>query len=311
MLAEKIIQGDRFALSRAITLCESSLYSDKITASTLLEKILPYSGKSIRVGVSGVPGAGKSTFIEALGIYLLSLKMKVAVLAVDPSSSRTRGSIMGDKTRMPKLSNHPAAYIRPSSTGKTLGGIAAATHEAMLLCEAAGFDIILIETTGVGQSEILVKDMTDHFLLLLLTGAGDDIQLLKKGIMEVTDTVVINKAEGENLIAAEKLKKELFLWNHELPVHLSSSINNTGIKEVWDSIIKSIETKKVTSSFLLKRKDQNIKWMHQAALSFLENIFYQTPGIKDKITELEQQVSDSELPATSAALKLLEIFTKK
>jgi len=245
IIYDGIISGDRTLLSRGITLIESSLLSEKTDSRTLIQRCMPHSGKSLRIGVSGVPGVGKSTFIETFGLNLINKGHKVAVLAIDPSSTRTKGSILGDKTRMEVLSNNSSAFIRPSATKGALGGVTRASHEAIILCEAAGFDIIIIETVGVGQSETEVSQMVDFFLLLMLAGAGDELQGIKRGIMEIADLIVINKADGDNItkaeLAASVYKNALHLfpslpngWKPE--VLTASAIGNDGIKEVWEKI---------------------------------------------------------------------------
>ena len=247
-----ILAHNPFILSRAITLIESQLESDNELATQIIDKLMPYTGNSIRVGITGVPGVGKSTFIETFGLYLADLatelenkNKKIAVLAIDPSSQRSGGSILGDKTRMEKLSNHKNAYIRPSPARSSLGGVSRKTRETMLLCEAAGFDIILIETVGVGQSETIVKGMVDFFLLLMLAGAGDELQGIKRGIMEMADMLVITKADGENKNAATKAKSQykhaLHLFppndaNWTVPVEICSALENEGIEKIWKSI---------------------------------------------------------------------------
>mgnify|MGYP006194132167 CR=1 FL=1 len=241
-----VLQSDRVVLSRAITLVESTLDSDQLIAEKVMEGILPYSGNSIRIGISGVPGVGKSTFIESFGKILVEKGHKVAVLAVDPSSQQSHGSILGDKTRMENLASDKRAYIRPSPAGSTLGGVSARTREGMLLCEAAGYDIILIETVGVGQSETAVHGMTDFFLLLMLAGAGDELQGIKKGIMEMADMVVINKADGDNIRKSQIARSQYQNALHIFPqsesgwspvVSTASAIKNIGIDKVWEEII--------------------------------------------------------------------------
>ncbi|MCB0428116.1 MAG: methylmalonyl Co-A mutase-associated GTPase MeaB, partial [Mangrovimonas sp.] len=244
---EGVLSGDRVILSRAITVVESNLESDKVLAKTIIQEILPHSGNSIRIGITGVPGVGKSTFIEAFGKYLIKLGHKVAILSIDPSSQRSKGSILGDKTRMEQLSGMEEAYIRPSASGETLGGVANKTGESMLLCEAAGYDVILIETVGVGQSETAVHGMTDFFLLLMLAGAGDELQGIKKGIMEMADMVVINKADADNVQKSERARVQYQNALHLFPlaesgwspvVTKASSVENTGIERVWEEIMK-------------------------------------------------------------------------
>ena len=242
-----ILANDRIILSRAITLIESQLSEDRKLAEKVLEGILPNTGNAIRIGITGVPGVGKSTFIEAFGKYITTQNKKIAVLAIDPTSQRTKGSIMGDKTRMEELAHDPLAYIRPSPSGNTLGGVANKTRETMLLCEAAGFDIILVETVGVGQSETVVKGMVDFFLLLMLSGAGDELQGIKRGIMEMADAVVITKTDGDNIQKAKNAKMEyihaLHLYpptqnNWYPPVLTCSALQQTGLTEIWEVMME-------------------------------------------------------------------------
>ena len=265
-----ILKGDRVILSRAITIIESNLESDKILAKEIIQAILPASGKSIRIGVTGVPGVGKSTFIEAFGMHLIKQGSKVAILSIDPSSQRSKGSILGDKTRMEALGQMDDAYIRPSASGDTLGGVANKTGETMLLCEAAGYDVILIETVGVGQSETAVHGMTDFFLLLMLAGAGDELQGIKKGIMEMADMVVINKADGDNIRMSEMAKRQYQNALHIFPqsesgwtpvVSTASSTKNIGIDNVWDTILEFKKLVDKNDYFNENRTRQQIQWM--------------------------------------------------
>ena len=244
---EGVLRGDRVLLSRAITIVESNLASDKVLAKEIIQAILPNSGNSLRIGITGVPGVGKSTFIEVFGKYLIEKGYKVAILSIDPSSQRSKGSILGDKTRMEELANREEAYIRPSASGDTLGGVANKTGETMLLCEAAGYDIILIETVGVGQSETAVHGMTDFFLLLMLSGAGDELQGIKKGIMEMADMLVINKADGDNIQKSQMAKRQYENALHIFPesasgwtpvVTTASALKNIGIPEVWEKMLE-------------------------------------------------------------------------
>lgn len=317
--AKEIISGNRIILSKAITLVESSLPADNESAQKILGEIMPHTGTSIRVGITGVPGVGKSTFIEALGKHITSLNKKLAVLALDPSSKHSKGSILGDKTRMEELSNDPLAYIRPSPTKDLLGGISAHSRETMLLCEAAGFEVIFIETVGVGQSETSVHGMVDFFLLLMLAGAGDELQGIKKGIMEMADAMVITKADGNNVRKAELAKKEYQNALHLYPLTTSgwvppvttcSAINNKGIKEIWEVIIKHHETMKANGYFDKNRQQQNLEWMHETVRQHLQNSFYSNKKIKKTLKSLENQVMEGKMPAINAALKLLEAFKK-
>ncbi|MEQ8472682.1 MAG: methylmalonyl Co-A mutase-associated GTPase MeaB [Marinoscillum sp.] len=312
-LSKGIDQSDRVLLSRAITIVESKLPSDQDLATVLLDKILHKSGNSIRIGITGVPGVGKSTFIEAFGKSLTSLGKKVAVLSVDPSSSRSKGSILGDKTRMNELSMDPDAFIRPSPSGTSLGGVAARTRENILLCEAAGYDVILVETVGVGQSEIAVKNMVDFFLLLMLSGGGDELQGIKRGIMEMADLIVINKADGDNLKSAKMAKKAfenaLHLFpphesNWTVPVTLCSALEKSGIEEVW-GIIQDFKDKTQHSGFFNnQRKLQNVTWLKELIKEKLESSFYTDEQKRTQIRLIEEKVSAGELSVRHAVKTL-------
>lgn len=314
-----ILSGDRIILSRAITLIESKLKNDKLLAKAVLENILPKTGKSIRVGITGVPGVGKSTFIEAFGKHITSLKKKVAVLTIDPSSKKTGGSILADKTRMEELARDPLAFIRPSASGLSLGGVARSTRETMLLCEAAGYEVIIIETVGVGQSETLVKGMTDFFLLLMLAGAGDELQGIKKGIMEMADAVAINKADGANKISAELAVTEYQNALHLFPkadsdfitkVVTCSALEKSGIAELWELITEYQQMTIKNGYFKKNRQAQNLEWMHDYIRQTLEDQFYENTGLKKAILSSEKSVREgNELPV-AAAERLLDIFRK-
>ncbi|WP_159022554.1 methylmalonyl Co-A mutase-associated GTPase MeaB [Formosa sp. L2A11] len=314
-----VLQGSRVILSRAITIIESNLESDKVLAKEIIQSILPYSGKSIRIGITGVPGVGKSTFIEAFGKYLTTLDHKVAILSIDPSSQRSKGSILGDKTRMEELSNNENAYIRPSSTGDTLGGVANKTGETMLLCEASGYDVILVETVGVGQSETAVHGMTDFFLLLMLAGAGDELQGIKKGIMEMADMVVINKADGDNIKNSEMARLQYQNALHIFPqpdsgwtpvVTKASSTKNTGIHTVWEQVIKYKELVNENGYFDENRNHQKIKWMYNNINEELKHLFYGSPHMKSKLATLESEVITSKVSPVKAAQHIMETFKK-
>lgn len=309
LLYEKIIQNSRSHLAQAITLIESVKKSDQKRAQQLLNKLMPKTGESIRIGVSGVPGAGKSTFIETFGFMLCELGYKVAVLAIDPSSTLSGGSVLGDKTRMERLSNHANAFIRPSPTSGTLGGVHRKTRETMLLCEAAGYDIILVETVGVGQSEIAVRNMVDFFLLIALTGAGDDLQGMKKGIMETVDLIVVHKADGENERLAKRTAREYRQILHLLqpatpkweataiPV---SSFTKLGHDEVWE-IILTFKEKMKQNNFWHERRQQQIKtWFHDMIHNELKERFFQKDGKKEKLHILENKLIKDQLSITSA-----------
>jgi len=312
-----ISKGDRVLLSRAITIIESNLENDKKLAKEIVQNILPKSGNSIRIGITGVPGVGKSTFIESFGKYLISLGHRVAVLSIDPSSQRSKGSILGDKTRMEDLANLEQAYIRPSASGDTLGGVANKTGETMLLCEAAGYDIILIETVGVGQSETAVHGMTDFFLLLMLSGAGDELQGIKKGIMEMADMVVINKADGDNVRMSEMAKLQYQNALHIFPlsesgwspvVSTASAIKNKGIDVVWEKIS---EYKKLVSEngyFKKNRNYQQIEWMYNNINEELKRMFYNSSNIKTHLKKVESDIITSKISPVKAAQNVIEKF---
>lgn len=314
-----ILAGDRLVLSRAITLMESTRTDDAAKAEELLQAILPHAGKSIRVGVTGVPGVGKSTFLEAFGSHVTEEGHKIAVLTIDPSSQKTGGSILGDKTRMEELSRNPNAFIRPSASGSALGGVNNRTREVMLLCEAAGFDVIFIETVGVGQSETLVKGMVDFFLLLMLAGAGDELQGIKKGIMEMADAVVINKADGDNVKAAKRARAEYQNALHLFPAEASgwipevktcSALDQTGLPEVWEMIEGHHQRLKSNGFFDTNRKQQSVKWMQERIAILLERAFYDLPEVKANYPELIKQVEAGDIPALNAAHQLMNHFLK-
>lgn len=314
-----ILNGNRRMLAKTITLIESSLKADQQTAFTVMEKILPYTGNSVRLGVTGVPGVGKSTFIENLGVSLADMGHKVAVLAVDPSSKRSGGSILGDKTRMEKLSAHKNAFIRPSSAGDTLGGVAAKTREIMLACEAAGFDVILVETVGVGQSETSVASMVDFFLVLMIAGAGDELQGIKKGVLELADGIVINKADGDNLKAVEKAKSGLETAMHLLrpesptwftPVLTCSSIIAGGTKNVWGTVLDHHEKFKVSKEFFQRRKKQSLDWMWTLVEGGLKQHFKSNKKINEKMPLISRQVEEEKISASAAAQELLSYLER-
>lgn len=313
---DELRNGNTTALSQAITLIESKNPLHTPLASALLSLCLPFSGQSVRIGITGVPGSGKSTFIESFGKLLTSNGKRVAVLAIDPSSSVSKGSILGDKTRMEQLTKDPNAYIRPSAAGESLGGVARKTRESILLCEATGFDIILIETVGVGQSETAVHSMTDFFLLLHLTGAGDELQGIKRGIIEMADAVVVNKADGENLkkAAQEKvsLQHALHIWpakeNGWTPTVLTcSSTENKGIKEIWELITRFVIANKTSGYFERNRKHQNKYWLYQAIEEALKRDFYQNKFIQNALkNELKSLDENKKTP-----FQIAEDLTRK
>lgn len=314
-----IMNRDRAILSRAITLIESSRKDDLVLGQEIVERLLPFTGNSVRIGITGVPGVGKSTFIDALGKMLVHRRISVAVLTVDPSSSRSGGSILGDKTRMEFLSSHPDAYIRPSPTSGTLGGVARKTREAMLLCEAAGFDVVFIETVGVGQSETVVKSMVDFFLLLMLAGAGDELQGIKRGIMEMADLIAINKADGENKQAAKRAvleyKNALSLFPpHETgwktPVLTCSAEYSEGIDKLWLKIEEFISQTRENGWFIENRKSQTKYWLHESIALQLKHKFYSHPTIRKELVNIEEKVSSEQMSPFKAALDLVNMFGK-
>lgn len=314
---DKIRKGDRSALSRAITLVENSRKDHQASAQEIIEGCLPYAGQSIRVGITGVPGVGKSTFIEALGKYLTALGKKLAVLAIDPSSSRTKGSILGDKTRMEELANDSNAFIRPSPSAGSLGGVARKTRESIILCEAAGFDTIFVETVGVGQSEIAVHGMVDFFLLLMLSGAGDELQGIKRGIMEMADGIAINKADGDNLAATTRAQAEYSNALHLFPpsesgwipkVLTCSSISKKGIPEVWNMISEYKAKTRISGYFEQKRKAQDSQIMIQSIREKLGEHFFQNEQIQKLLPEMEKAIRDNRISAYVAAQRLVEEY---
>ena len=319
-IVEGVQNGNRALLARAITLVESNSLKHRAIAKQILNKLLPYSGNSLRIGITGMPGAGKSTLIETLGLSLIKQGHKVAVLAVDPSSKISGGSILGDKTRMEKLSGEENCFVRPSPTGGTLGGVARKTRESITVLEAAGYDTILIETVGVGQSETEVRSMVDFFLLVLIPGAGDELQGIKKGIMELTDCILINKAEGDNLQSAELSKKEYESAVHYLrpytkgwtpKVITASALTGKGIEQLW-KIAKEFETvTKSSGVFYENRKLQALAWTKKIIENGLLEIFYKDPHIREKYDILREKILSGKILPTSAAEELLELFLSK
>lgn len=312
-----ILNKDRTILSQAITLVESTLPKHNELAQIIIEKCLPYSGNSIRIGITGVPGVGKSTFIEAFGKHITSLDYKLAVLAIDPSSSKSKGSILGDKTRMESLSVDPNAFIRPSPSAGTLGGVARKTREIIMLCEAAGFDIILIETVGVGQSEILVHSMVDYFLLLMLAGAGDELQGIKRGIMEMADTIVINKADGDNIKKAQMAKVEYENALHLFPlpesgwkpvVDTCSSTSRKGIDRVWETLMQYYDLTLKNGYFHKNRSSQTKFLMRDFINHELCHSFYHNEIISKLIPKLEEDILTNKVTSYTAARELLDAY---
>lgn len=315
-----IMNQDRMLLARAITLVESNASRHFQMAQDLLQMLLPHTGQSIRIGISGVPGAGKSTLIESFGTRLCDLGYRVAVLAVDPSSSITGGSILGDKTRMEKLKRHDNAFIRPSPSAGTLGGVTRKSLETMLLCEAAGYDVILVETVGVGQNEVTVRSMVDFFLLVLITGAGDDLQGMKKGVMEICDAIAVNKADGENKVRAEVAKGEFKMmvdylrpategWKSQ--VVTCSALFDEGIQEIWEMIEDFIKLTKASGVFYSRREAQTLEWVFNTVIHQLSNRFYNHDGVKRMIPKLKVALKSGEISATKAAIMLLDVFDQQ
>ncbi len=318
-LVDGILSGNIAALSRAITLVESTNVAHLAKANEVINACLPHANKSVRIGITGVPGVGKSTFIEAFGKYLTRIGKKIAVLAVDPSSTISHGSILGDKTRMEELVKDKNAYIRPSASGETLGGVARKTREAIILCEAAGFDTIIIETVGVGQSETAVHSMVDFFLLLKISGAGDELQGIKRGIMEMADAIVINKADGDNVNKAKLAKTEFNRALHLFPAKSSgwtptvatcSAIENVGIDTVWQTISDYLNLTTSNSYFQEKRKEQNQYWMMETINEQLKSNFYNHPEIIKQLEANKKAVQNDEISPFAAAQILLKKYFK-
>ena len=314
---EGIVKGDVTVLSQAVTLVESVKPEHQAVAQEVIEKCLPYSGNSIRIGISGVPGAGKSTSIDVFGLHVLERGGKLAVLAIDPSSERSKVSILGDKTRMEKLSVHPDSFIRPSPSAGSLGGVARKTRETIILCEAAGFDKIFVETVGVGQSETAVHSMVDFFLLIQLAGTGDELQGIKRGIMEMADGIVINKADGNNIekakLAAAHFRNALHLfpapesgWTPQVLTY--SGFYGIGIKEIWDMVYSYIDFVKKNGYFDYRRNEQAKYWMYETINEHLRDSFYNNPAIASMLAAQEQDVLQGKATSFSAAKKLLDTY---
>jgi LAO/AO transport system kinase len=312
-----VLSGNRTILSRAITLVESNSPVHAEISSRVVKELLSHAGKSTRVGITGVPGAGKSTFIDVLGNRLCEAGHKVAVLAVDPSSSVTKGSILGDKTRMEQLSRHRNAFIRPSPSGGTLGGVTRKSRETMLLCEAAGYDVILVETVGVGQSEAAVRSMVDFFLLMVITGAGDELQGIKKGVMELADAILINKADGDNALKAAATRAEYDRILHflrpategwETKGHTCSAAAGVGIDEMWGVVESFMQTVKASGVFAERRRQQTLSWVYTMVEDYIKQKFYNCDAVAKERPSIESRVTSGALSATEAASELIRLY---
>ncbi len=314
---QAILKSDRTMLSRAITLIESTNDQHQQRAQEVIEKCLPHSEKSIRIGITGVPGVGKSTFIEAFGDYLTRIGKKVAVLAIDPSSQKSKGSILGDKTRMEKLSSNPDAFIRPSPSAGTLGGVTRKTRESVVLCEAAGYDVIIIETVGVGQSETAARSMVDFFLLLQLPVAGDELQGIKRGIMEMVDAIFINKSEGEMQRKAKLAEADIKNALHMMPPQpsgwipqtgLCSALEKTGMDSVWDMVLEYEKAMKTSGWFEDNRRNQEIKRMEQSVMEILQSDFNKNEKVLSVLEQIRKDIYDSKISPYNAAQRLVDLF---
>lgn len=316
-----ILNGDRVALARAITVIESDLPSDAALAREILEAVITRTGHSRRIGITGVPGAGKSTFIDALGTYLISERGEnLAVLSVDPSSPISQGSILGDKTRMERLAQQEAAFIRPSPSRNHLGGVARHTRETILLCEAAGFKNVFVETVGVGQSETAVRSMTDFFLLIMIAGAGDELQGIKRGIIEMTDLMAINKADGDNKARAERARVEYASALHLFPptpegwtppVLTCSAVTGEGLPAIWDAVLGHRELLETNGWLARRRQQQSLAWMHELIASGLQEQFRKHPEVRDHLPRVETDVRNGRMTSFGAAQSLLALFRAK
>ena len=312
----------RRAMAKAITLLESTLPDHRVQADALLTQLLPHTGRSLRIGLSGVPGVGKSTLIEMLGLWLIERGHKVAVLAIDPSSSVSGGSILGDKTRMERLSVHPSAFIRPSPSSGTLGGVAEKTRECMLVCEAAGYDIVIVETVGVGQSETAVAGMTDMFVLMQLPNAGDDLQAIKKGVMELADLILINKADIDENAATRAqsfIQSALHLLGHhpsdstlvwQAEVMRLSALNSSGLNELWEKVMRFQQLQTDGGRWLQRRQTQALTWMNERIQSGLKDAFTQHAGVAAALSHMQQEVLAGRIAASTAARQLLALASR-
>ncbi len=316
---EGVLRNDLTILARTITLIESNSPAHYEKSQEVLKKLLPYSGNSIRIGITGFPGAGKSTLIETLGLYLIKQGHKVAVLAIDPSSTITKGSILGDKTRMEKLSREKNCFIRPSPSEGTLGGVARKSRETMLVCEAYGFDVILVETVGVGQSEVTVRSMVDFFLLIMIAGAGDELQGIKKGVIELADALAINKADGENKPRALSTQAEFSMAlkyiapatkNWQTNAFTCSALTGEGIENIWKVITKFKSHTKSTGVFEERRKSQALEWVYNLVEEQIKKSFYENPEIQKSLPKIEKDILSGKILPTTAAEMLLNIYKK-
>lgn len=312
-----VLSGNRMILARTITLIESNAPAHRDMGQEVLQRLMPHAGRSMRVGISGVPGAGKSTFIEALGSMLCEQGHRVAVLAVDPSSTLSGGSILGDKTRMERLSAHPNAYIRPSPTGGNLGGVTEKSRSTIQVCEAAGYDVIIVETVGVGQNEIAVRGMVDCYMLLGIAGAGDDLQGIKKGVIEIADLFVVNKADGDNKARARRTQAEMSTVLHYLtpytpewsvPALMCSALKGDGVDEVWEAVTRFFAHLKDHGWLEQRRARQNVEWLHELMNQELRHLFLEHPNVAGVLPDMERDVATGKLPVYQAAKSLLACF---
>jgi LAO/AO transport system kinase len=314
---EGVTGQNRLVMAKTITLIESTLPAHQETARAVMDALLPHTGKAVRLGITGVPGAGKSTFIESFGMMLTEKGLRVAVLAVDPSSPRTGGSILADKTRMEKLSVNEQAFIRPSPSSGTLGGVARKTRETMMICEAAGYDVILVETVGVGQSEVAVASMVDFFLVLMIAGAGDELQGIKKGVLELADAITVNKADGDNIDRAKMARQQYSTAMHLLsppspdwstPVMMCSSLTGTGLPEIWDAVLKHRKIMQEKGELERKRHEQSRLWMWALVKEGLEEWFYKNAQVVSLLPLIEKEVIGGKITATSGAARILSFL---